>query len=101
MRQYVSKVFVLSILLIAAGCTSNSQTAQQHPACPPGDQYPRCMQMAQSRMPGPPSNGSQSTTWPNNPEMRDFDTAPPMNPPLQLISPGIAPMPWGIGVIRR
>jgi hypothetical protein len=101
MRQYFSFAIALSFVLIAAGCTSNSQTAQQHPACAPGDQYPRCMQMAQSKMPGPPSNGSQSTTWPNNPEMRDFDTPPPINPPLQLITPGISGMPWGGGFIRR
>lgn len=96
MRQYFSTAIALSILLFAAGCTSNSQTAQQHAACPPGDQFPRCMQMAQNKMPG----AAQSTTWPNNPEMRDFDTAPPLNPPLQLITPGISGMPWGGGFIR-
>jgi hypothetical protein len=58
------------------------------------------MQMAQSKMPGAAHYGLQSTTWPNNPEMRDFDTAPPMNPPLQLITPGISGMPWGGGFIR-
>jgi hypothetical protein len=101
MRQYFSIAIALSILLIAAGCSSNSQTtAQQHPACVPGDQYPLCAQIAHSNIPVTAPYGMRSTTWPNNPEMRDVDTPPPLNPPLQLITPGISGTPWGGGFIR-
>ncbi len=100
MRQYFSTAIALSILLVLAGCAPDNQAAQQRQACAPGDQHPWCEQMAQTKTPGAAPYGLQSTTWPTNPDMRDYDTPQPINPPVQLISPGIAPMPWGVGVIR-
>jgi hypothetical protein len=99
MRQYFSTAIALSILLFAAGCSSNSQSAQQHPACAPGDQYPQCMQMAQTKTPGAAPYGLQST-GPTNPDMQDYDTSYPRNPAVRLITPGISGMPWGGGFIR-
>ena len=49
MQKLISTGIALSLLLIAAGCSSNNQTVQQKQACTVGDPHPWCMQMAQTQ----------------------------------------------------
>ncbi len=81
MQKLISTAIALSILLIAAGCTSNNQTVQQRQACTVGDQHPWCMQMAQTKPLGAAPDGLESN-GPTNPEMRDDNTPYPTNPAL-------------------
>ena len=97
MPKYVATTIALSFLLIAVGCTSNSQTVQQRQACAAGDQHPWCMQMAQTRPLGAAPYGLESTA-PANPEMEEDHPPYPRNPALPLTTPGIGPLPWGSGL---
>ncbi len=81
MQKLISTAIAFSILLIAAGCSTNNQTVQQKQACSVGDQHPWCMQLAQTKPLGAASNGSEAT-WPTNPEMQDGRPPYPTNPAL-------------------
>jgi hypothetical protein len=81
MQKLISTAIAFSIILIAAGCTSNNQTVQQRQACTVGDKHPWCMQMAQTKPLGAAPYGLEST-GPTNPEMRDDNTPYPRNPAL-------------------
>ena len=81
MQKLISTAIAFSIVLIAAGCTSNNQTVQQRQACTVGDKHPWCMQMAQTKPLGAAPYGLEST-GPTNPEMRDDNTPYPRNPAL-------------------
>lgn len=83
MRKYVFTTIALSILVMAAGCTSSSQTVQQRQVCTAGDPHPWCMQMAQTKPLGAAPYGLESK-GPANPEMRDDNFPYPRNPALSL-----------------
>jgi hypothetical protein len=83
MKKLIPTAIALSILLIAAGCSTNNQTVQQRQACAVGDQHPWCMQLAQTKPLGAASNGSEST-WPTNPEMQEGKPPYPTNPALSI-----------------
>jgi hypothetical protein len=92
MQKLLSTTIALSILLIASGCSTNNQTAQQKQACTAGDFHPWCMQLAQTK-----PLGSWDSTGPANPEMQDpnDNLLYPRNPALQLITPGHGPLVIG------
>lgn len=92
MQKFITTTIAISLLLIAGGCSTNSnQTVQQRRACTAGDPHPWCMQLAQTRPLGSPDEPGA-----NNPEMRDDNTPYPRNPALPLITPGIGPIMPGI-----
>jgi len=82
MQKLISTAIALSILLIAAGCSTSNQTVQQKQACAAGDPHPWCMQLAQTK-PLDAQDGSEST-WPTNPEMHDDNPPYPPNPALSM-----------------
>jgi hypothetical protein len=92
MKKLTITTIAISMLLIASGCSTNNQTAQQKEACTADDPHPWCMQLAQTKQ-----LGSWDSNGPTNPEMRDpYDNVPyPTNPALQLISPGHGPLMIG------
>ena len=83
MQKRISAAIALSIVLIAAGCSTNNQTVQQKQACTVGDQHPWCMQMAQTKPLGAAPYGLEST-GPTNPEMKDDNPPYPVNPALSI-----------------
>jgi hypothetical protein len=89
MKKLISATIAISILLIASGCSTNDQTAQQKQACTAGDPHPWCTQLAQTK-----PLGSWDSNGPTNPEMQDpDDNLPyPRNPVLQLLMPGHGPL---------
>jgi hypothetical protein len=88
MQKLVITTIAISLLLLAGGCSSNSQTVQQRQACTSGDPHPWCMQMAQTQPLGVAPHGLEATGL-NNPEMRDDYPPYPRNPALSYT--GIGP----------
>jgi hypothetical protein len=86
MQKLFIPTLAISLLMLAAGCSSNSQTVQQREACTSGDPHPWCMQLAQTRPLG--STNGPEATGPNNPEMRDDYPPYPTNPALRYNGPG-------------
>ena len=92
MQKLISTAIALSIVLIAAGCSTSNQTVQQKQACTVGDQHPWCMQLAQTKPLGAAPYGLESN-GPTNPEMSN-DTPPyPTNPALSYTGIGPATFP--------
>jgi hypothetical protein len=48
MKKLTITTIAISMLLIASGCSTNNQTAQQKEACTADDPHPWCMQLAQT-----------------------------------------------------
>jgi hypothetical protein len=86
MLKSLVPTLAISLLLLAGGCSSNSQTVQQREACTSGDPHPWCMQLAQTRPLG--STNGPEATGPNNPEMRDDYPPYPTNPALSYTGLG-------------
>ena len=86
MQKLLVPTLAISLLMLAAGCSSNSQTVQQREACTSGDPHPWCMQLAQTRPLG--STNGPEATGPNNPEMRDDYPPYPTNPALSYTGLG-------------
>jgi hypothetical protein len=97
--KFISTTIVLSVLLVAAGCSPSNQVVQQRQACTAGEHHPWCMQLAQTKPLGAAPYGLESNA-PANPEMEEDHQPYPTNPALPLVSVGGSlPNVGGVGGI--
>lgn len=107
MPKIITKLTVISIVLLVAGCASSSRAGKttnevvRQERCNEGD-HQWCMQMAQTLPLGTAATGPDMIkNPPENPEMNPDRTTPyPRNPALGLVTPGVNFTPNALGIVR-